>query len=215
MRVSDFPNVLEQEPNDVREKATATALPLPVALNGVIEKDNDEDWFRFKAKKGETYEIRAYARGRAVAARPRPDALRRRRRAGRDQRRPGRPRCLGAAGGEGDAEYELRIRDHLHKGGPAFVYRIEFNTVKPAVYTHIPAYDREPRDQIRQWIVVPKGNRFATWIRTNRQGFNGDLKLTSKDSPKGSPSMPIPVAKDVDRAWSSSSGAGRERSRDR
>ena len=63
MRISDFPNVLEQEPNDVREKATATALPLPLALNGIIEKDRDEDWFRFKAKKGETYEIKAYARG--------------------------------------------------------------------------------------------------------------------------------------------------------
>ena len=44
------------------DTATATDLPLPVAFNGVIEKDGDEDWFRFKAKKGDNYEIRAYAR---------------------------------------------------------------------------------------------------------------------------------------------------------
>ncbi|RPH39990.1 MAG: peptidase, partial [Planctomycetota bacterium] len=199
MRVSDYPNVLEQEPNDVREKATATALPLPVAFNGVIEKDNDEDWFRFKAKKGETYEIKAYARG---VRSPLDPVL-----------------TLSAAGGaqvatnddqggldasvrleaKADAEYELRIRDHLHKGGPAFVYRIEFNTVKPAVYTHIPAYDREPRDQIRQWIVVPKGNRFATWIRANRQGFNGALKLDFEGLPEGITVHADPVASEVDR----------------
>ena len=199
LRVSDFPNVLEQEPNDKREMATVTSLPLPIALNGVIEKDGDEDWFRFHAKKGDNYEIRAHARsirspldpvltlysgdGKQVATNDDQGGL--------------DAAVKFQAGADGD--YELRIRDHLRKGGIGFVYRIEFNTVKPSVYTHIPAYDREPRDQIRQWIVVPKGNRFATWIRTNRQGFNGPLALSFDGLPEGITVHADPVAAEVDR----------------
>src|SRR5204863_8530146 len=75
----------------------------------------------------------------------------------------------------------------------------EFNTVKPSVYTHIPAYDREPRDQIRQWIVVPKGNKFATWLRVNRQGFNGQVDLSLAGLPEGIKVTMDPVIGDVDR----------------
>ncbi|MBV8879611.1 MAG: PPC domain-containing protein, partial [Planctomycetaceae bacterium] len=199
VRVIDMPNVLEVEPNDTREKATVTALPLPVARNGVIEKDGDEDWFRFHAKKGDAYEIRAHARsvrspldpvlslydgnGKQIATNDDQGGL--------------DAAIKFSASAEGD--YELKIRDHLHKGGPAFVYRIEFNTVKPSVYTHIPAYDREPRDQIRQWIVVPKGNRFATWVRVNRQGFNGPVDLSFPGLPEGIKVAADPVIGDVDR----------------
>ena len=199
MRVSDFPNVLEVEPNDKREQATVTTLPLPIALNGVIEKDGDVDWFRFRAKKGDKYEIRAHARsvrspldpvltlyggdGKQIATND-------------DQ---GGPDSAVPFTASADGDYELQIRDHLHKGGVGFVYRIEFNTVKPSVYTHIPAYDREPRDQIRQWIVVPKGNRFATWIRTNRQGFSGAVNLSFEGLPEGITVHADPVAAEVDR----------------
>lgn len=200
MRVSDCPNVLEVEPNDTREHATVTTLPLPVAFNGVIDKDGDEDWFRFTAKKGASYEIRAYAR--AIRS-PLDPVL---------QLNDGHGKMIASNDDQGgldaairfncsaDGEYELKIRDHLHKGGPTFVYRIEFNTVKPSVTTHIPAYDREPRDQIRQWVVVPKGNRFATWIRVNRQGGNGVLALDIPELPEGVKVTVDPIAADVDRA---------------
>ncbi|MCI0635899.1 MAG: PPC domain-containing protein, partial [Actinobacteria bacterium] len=199
LRVSDFPNVLEQEPNDVREKATVTSLPLPIALNGVIAKDGDEDWFRFRAKKGDNYEIRAHARSIRSPLDPVLTLF------GTDGKQVATNDDQGGldaavrfqAGADGD--YDLRIRDHLHKGGVGFVYRIEFNTVKPSVYTHIPAYDREPRDQIRQWIVVPKGNRFATWIRTSRQGFSGPLNLAFEGLPEGITVHVDPVAAEVDR----------------
>src|SRR6185436_5726792 len=199
MRVSEFPNVLEQEPNDVREKATVTTLPLPVALNGVISKDGDEDWFRFRARKGDNYEIRAHARSIRSPLDPVLSLY------GTDGKQMATNDDQGGLDAAvrfqapADGDYDLRIRDHLHKGGVGFVYRIEFNTVKPSVYTHIPAYDREPRDQIRQWIVVPKGNRFATWIRANRQGFNGALDLKFEGLPDGITVHADPVAGEVDR----------------
>lgn len=200
MRVTDYPNILEVEPNNTLETATATTLPLPVAFNGVIEKDGDEDYFRFHAKKGESWEIRAYAR--AVRSPLDPvlylyDAKGKEIASNDDQ--GGLDAAIRFnAGAEGD--YVLRIRDHLHKGGPTFVYRIEFNTVKPSLYTHIPAYDREPRDQIRQWIVVPKGNKFATWIRVNRQGMSGNVNLSFPGLPEGIKVTVDPVIGEVDRA---------------
>jgi hypothetical protein len=200
IRVSDFPNVLEKEPNDTRETATVAGLPIPLALNGVIEKAGDVDWFRFTAKKGDSYEIRAHAR----AVRSPLDPVLSLYKAGGAQiatndDQGGLDAAI-AFKAPADGDYEVSIRDHLHKGGPAFVYRIEFNTVKPTVYTHIPAYDREPRDQIRQWIVVPKGNRFSTWIRVNRQGFNGAMNLSFDGLPPGITAHCDPIASEVDRA---------------
>ncbi len=62
IRVSEFPNVLEAEPNDEPKQATATTAPLPLAFNGIIARDGDVDWFRFRAAKGQVYDVRVHAR---------------------------------------------------------------------------------------------------------------------------------------------------------
>ncbi|HYF01238.1 MAG TPA: peptidase, partial [Planctomycetota bacterium] len=77
--------------------------------------------------------------------------------------------------------------------------RVEILPVRPSVYTHIPAYDREPRDQTRQWVVVPRGNRFATWIRVNRTDTAGEMKLAFHGLPAGVTATCDPVAAGVDR----------------
>ena len=35
---------------------------LPLALNGIIKKEGEKDWFKFTANKGERYRVRAYSR---------------------------------------------------------------------------------------------------------------------------------------------------------
>ena len=59
-RLSPFGNTIEAEPNDTHDRATP--FTPPVALNGVIEKAGDVDSFTFHAKKGQTYDIRVFAR---------------------------------------------------------------------------------------------------------------------------------------------------------
>ena len=59
-RLSPFGNTIEAEPNDTHDRATP--FTPPVALNGVIEKAGDVDYFTFHAKKGQTYDIRVFAR---------------------------------------------------------------------------------------------------------------------------------------------------------
>ena len=199
IRVSEFPNVLEAEPNNGRNEATKTDLPLPVAFNGIIEKPGDEDWFRFKAKKGRRYYVKVYAR----SLRSPLDAVTTIYRAGGgsvasndDQGGPDSGLRFQVPA---DGEYELRIRDHLRGGGPAYVYRVEFLGDTPSVFTHIPAYSREPRGQTRQWVVVPKGNRFCTWIRVNRRGFGGDMKLEFEGLPEGITAHCDTIASNLDR----------------
>ncbi|HKQ37038.1 MAG TPA: PPC domain-containing protein, partial [Verrucomicrobiae bacterium] len=51
VRVSPFGNALEKEPNDEKDKATEISDDLPLALNGILQKDGDDDWYRFKGKK--------------------------------------------------------------------------------------------------------------------------------------------------------------------
>jgi hypothetical protein len=199
MRVSDFPNVLEVEPNDARAQATATDLPLPVAFNGIIGKKGDEDYFRFKAKKGQVFQVRCHARSvrspldpvlTVLAAGGAPIAT------NDDQNGPDSQVRITIPA---DGDYEVHVRDHLKGGGPAHVYRVEFTPVVPSVYTHIPAYDREPRDDTRQWVVVPKGNRFATWIRVNRTDVSGDMTLSFDNLPPGVTAHCDPILAGVDR----------------
>src|SRR6185369_15495364 len=59
-RVSDFPATNEQEPNEDVKSATS-AVKLPAAFQGIIEKPGDADFFRFTAKKGQSLDFQVYA----------------------------------------------------------------------------------------------------------------------------------------------------------
>lgn len=200
VRISDYPNVLEAEPNNARDKATATDLPLPVALNGVIQAKGDEDWFRFKAKKGQTFEVKVHAR----SVRSPLDPVLAIYSAGGSQVASNDDQGGADSGlkftAPSDGAYELHVRDHLGNGGPTFVYRVEFNTAKPGAYVHIPAYEREPQGQLRQWAVVPKGNRFAGWFRVSRSNLNGEVKISFEGLPAGVKAVSDVIPADVDRA---------------
>jgi hypothetical protein len=58
--VDDLPEVLESEPND--SPATANRVPVPVVINGRIQKPGDEDYFVFKAEAGQTLLMEVQAR---------------------------------------------------------------------------------------------------------------------------------------------------------
>ena len=53
---------MEVEPNDNRAQSTIVKAPLPIAFNGIINKDGDHDWFKFTAKKGQRFIFRAHAK---------------------------------------------------------------------------------------------------------------------------------------------------------
>ena len=183
-RVSPFDNVLEKEPNDSREQASGSSGAAPIALNGILEKDGDADWFRFTAKKGQALEVNVFARrirspvdsvvevfdGKGNSLAQNDDG------AGSDS--------VLKFTASADGEYFAKVNDHLKKGGADFVYRVEVAIGEPSLALSIPQVERND-SQSRQYIAVPKGNRFATLISARRNNFSAGLEFKIDGLPAG------------------------------
>ena len=183
IRVSTFSNVLETADNHTAEKATPAEAG-PIALNGIISRSGERDWFRVKGKKGEALELNVYARrlrspldsvlevhdddGNTLASND--DA------AGPDSSLKFTP--------EGDGDFFVLVKDQLGNGGADFVYRVEITKTEPSLALNIPQVARND-SQTRQYISVARGNRFATLIAARKNNFNGDLTLAMEGLPTG------------------------------
>ncbi|MBI1840871.1 MAG: PPC domain-containing protein [Verrucomicrobia bacterium] len=183
LRVVGFPNVLEAEPNNLPAQATNSAPELPVAFNGVIGQAGDVDFFRFKAKSGQRFDVRCVARGvhsplDSVLALHKSDG-------GQiaDNDDSGGPDSLINWTVPADGEYLVSVRDHLGKGGSNYVYRVEFSPMSAELALSIPEFARNSQE--RNTVSVPRGNRFATLIRAARANFSGDIALSCLELPPG------------------------------
>ena len=181
-RISDVANHLEQEPNDSFEQAQET-IELPIAINGIIESENNMDFFKFTASKGQAFDVECFARRIGSGLDPVINifAADKKHIIGDDDAR--RPDCYLRFQAPADGEYYLRVRDHLQRGQPDFVYRVEFTPATPKLAFSIPRVDRY--SQQRQQVAVPQGNRFATLINANRANFGGGLQLVEEGLPSG------------------------------
>lgn len=184
IRVSAFGNELESEPNDTKESATPYYGKLPIALNGIIAKKGDVDWFKFTGKKGQALDIAVFARRLRS---PLDSALeiydaKGARLEGNDD--AGGPDSAVKFNPPADGEYLLRIRDQYKNGGEEFAYRVEIAPQQPSVVMSIPQVARND-SQSRQFIMVPRGGRFATMMSAKRVNFAGDLNYQANDLPTG------------------------------
>ena len=181
-RLTTLPNVLEKEPND--DQAHATPFTIPMALNGVIDKPGDVDQYVFTGKKGQTYDFRLF--GRQIRS-PLDSVM--------FLGKKGAGAAVGNDDSTGpdsyfrftcpeDAEYVVWVLDHLRKGGPDYVYRIEVTPVEPrlALATNT---EQIPLGTGAMAISVPRGNRQAALILGTRNDFGGDLNLSVQGLPPG------------------------------
>jgi hypothetical protein len=185
LRVSPFPNILETEPNDNLAQATVTSVALPAAFNGIISQDGDQDWFRFTLKKGQRFIFRAHAKSIGSPVDTILNIY------GPDKKHitsndddSGKQDSKIDFTAPSDGDFTLRVRDHLKKGGPGYVYRVEAKAISPALSLSIPYFGRADY-QSRQMIYVARGNRFATRINASRANFGGDLLFTATALPEG------------------------------
>ena len=188
-RVSPFPNVLEIKPNNDIAHATKTELPLPLAFNGIIAEKGAAGFFRFKAKKNETFDFRVYAR----ALRSPIDSVL--------SIYDGNGNQLASnddAGGPdsylrfkipADGEYCLSVTDQIKRGGPEFTYRVEVTPVQPELVLSMQQTVKDSQE--RQTVVVPRGNFYGTVLRAKRTDFGGPLVVSSDDLPPGVSMQPI------------------------
>jgi hypothetical protein len=186
VRVSPFDNVLEQEPNNnLQEAGAAEAKALPLAFNGILQKENDSDYFKFSAKKGQKFRFRSHAnriglpvdtvlsildaKGKSLGSSDDADGL-------TDSR-------IDFTVPE-DGEYYVLIRDMLNRGGDDFVYRIESEPFDPGVLLTMPEMQRNDAQYWKQFDV-PRGNVFPMIVNVNRQNFAGDLVFDLPKLPAG------------------------------
>src|SRR5258706_6466781 len=197
IRVSAFPNVLAEKENHDREHATRSTNAAPFAFNGILSQTNQEDWFVFPAIKDVPIELNVFARrlrspldseiavydvnGKSIASND--DS------AGRDSVVKFTP--------SESTNYFVRIRDTMGQGGRDFVYRIEVTPAEAAIQVKIPEVARNDT-QSRQYIPVPRGNRFVTLISAKRANFKSDLIFSAADLPAGMHllSDPMPANQD-------------------
>ena len=187
-RITSLDNVLEAEPNNSHAEAKANAAPpaLPMAFNGIIEKPEDEDWFKFTAKKGERYDLIVHARGIRSPLDPVLELFNKDGGGinGNDDNGANPDSKIGAWAVPEDGEYYLRVRDHLKRGGPDFVYRVEVAAPETGLNTYIARYDRTDS---QQWVqtAIPRGNRHAIQVHVDRLGVGGDVGFDCKNLPPG------------------------------
>jgi hypothetical protein len=183
MRVTSFPTALEAEPNDSREQA-GEAREVPVVFNGILSKPADHDWFRFRAKKGQNLQVTVFARRlrspldsaiQIVNAKGSPVA---------DNDDAAGPDSLVNFKPDEDGDYTVLVRDHLRRGGADFVYCLEVAPVEPGITVKISEVARNDT-QGRQYIAVPRGNRFATLISVRRANVASELTFRADYLPNG------------------------------
>lgn len=180
-RLSTVPNALEVEPNNDRGNATSTTFPC--TFNGIIDQPDDYDWFKFTAKKGQSFDVECYARRIRSPLDPVVyvyDAAGKRLASNDDSRGPDSYFRWQVPA---DGEYYIWVRDHLKNGGPDYVYRVEMQPVAPKLTLGIPRTTRYGQE--RQQIYVARGNRFATLLSARRENFGGQLVLDGKGLPAG------------------------------
>ena len=184
VRVSPFDNAMEVEPNNVYTEASPTP-GLPIAMNGILETEGDEDYFKFTAKKGEAFSIQVFADSIGTPVDPLLSVY--------DAKMKG----LGSnddTGGTKDAkfdfkapedgEYYVRVRDMLLRGGPDYVYRIETIKSTPNIEVTMPEMLRR-NFQYRKQFDVPQGGYYAMTVTTARKGVSGELKFELPKLPQG------------------------------
>lgn len=198
VRISPFANVLEKEPNDDVKQVSVAPGDLPLAFNGIIAKKGDVDWFRFTAKKGQTFDINVYAR-RIRSQLDTVLAI-----CDADGKTLNSNDDSGGADSKvrftfpKDGEFTIKITDHLGNGGPDCTYRVELTAVVPEVSTFIADTGRYDT-QTRKSIVVARGNRFASLQalrRTDLPSDSSDLEFLMENFPSGITMHTTPVPRD-------------------
>jgi hypothetical protein len=181
-RVSPFGNVMEVEPNDNADQGTR--FEAPIALNGIIEKDGDQDCFTFAAKQGQVWDIQCYARRLRSPLDPVLHVM-----------KLGGPYIAGADDSVGpdstirftapeDGDYVVFLHDQLRKGGPTHFYRIELTPVEPKLTTYPPS-EQANLGVPNVTAAIPKGNRQAILIYATRTDWGGDLRVAPEALPPG------------------------------
>jgi hypothetical protein len=201
-RVMPFDNTLEAEPNEDQSTATAAASGEPIALNGIIEKKGDIDYFKIPLKKGMKLDVIGFAQSLGSPLDPVVNVYNEKAGSlGGNDDGGGRRRLDSklTVNIPADGNYFVRVTDHLERGGPTFVYRIEVTASEPEVFFSSPEYSVNDT-HLRQFAVIPRGGRYAAYVNVSRNNVSGDFKWEAPGLPPGVKLLTQTMPKDLGNA---------------
>lgn len=201
VHVSQLDYFNETEPNENHKEACPIENPprAPFAFHGILSSPDDQDRFRFQAKKGENLRFQVLAR---ELRSPLDSVLTIRQAADNkhlqtnDDQTPGIPDSRLDYEIPADGEYILEIRDQLKRGGPDFVYRIEILNRAPSLSTTLPAADRVDTQKDKM-IHIPRGNRLAIAPNVTRSNIGCDIAFHAPALPAGVSVKTPPVPRSI------------------
>lgn len=196
VRISPFGNVMEAEPNNSHTEVKEVAAA-PKAFNGILEAEGDIDYFKFSAKKNESYRIQVFANTVGSPVDPVLNVYDGAMKsiAGSDDADGTKDSRVDFKAPE-DGEYFVRIKDMLDRGGPDYFYRIETLPSEKTVEVTMPEMLR--RDlQNRKQFDVPRGGYYGMVVNTTRRGYSGDLQFEMPTLPQGVSIVPAIIPKSV------------------
>lgn len=175
-RAVDLPSVVEAEPNNAPDQATAGQAP--GAFNGVISEDGDVDWFSFDGTKDQNVDIRLWGRSMgspldSVLVLRGPDGNQLASNDDNGGLDSGAQLALPA-----DGKYTLEVRDHLGHGGPTYAYRVEVTPIGPSMSLSAAENDAAA-------VAVPRGNRALLLLALSRSRFNSPVNVAFGNVPAG------------------------------
>lgn len=181
--------------NEKQEAAVAMPAP-PSAAHGVLSTPGKTDWFKFTAKKGDSFVIKIVAR----ELRSPLDSIvslhdAKGKRLGRNDDQGG-PDSRLPWDCPADGEYFLEVSDQLGRGAEDFVYRIEIERKAPALTASLPTVERN-NSQKWKTFSVPKGNRYAAVVNVSRQNNGAAMVFEAASLPPGITMTAAPVPKNV------------------
>lgn len=203
-RLVAFENTLEAEPNNGQSNATPVVAGEPAALNGIISEPGDADFFKITLKKDQQVVIQAFAQSLGSPL----DSV-----VGIYNAKGGRLGANDDGGGRrrldskqtvkvpADGDYFISVADHLGRGAPNFVYRLEVVASQPELTFASPHYSVND-SHYRQFMTIPRGGRMALLENFSRSNVGGDfkfeaanlppgVKLLTELAPKDQPGMPL------------------------
>ena len=182
VRLSDFSEHVEQEPNEVA--AGSQLLEVPAGCSGRIGADGDEDRFRFTALKGRSYDI-GLSSGRLS---PLDAWLRIENSAGKELARADDagssrdPRLVWTA--PSDGEHVIAVGEVTHRGGENFLYHLTIAEAVPMVSATASAAS----------ATVESGKTSELKVTVKfLHGFKAKLELQAKGLPAGLSAEPVEV----------------------
>lgn len=186
VRVSDYDNVLESgENDDMRSPDLASVGVLPLAFNGILEKEGDIDYFKFTGKRGQNYRFRVYASAIGSPVDPVLNLYDSQFKSlgGSDDANGTKDSQVDFKPTE-DGDYFVRVTDMLKRGGTDFVYRIESEAFTPAIEVTMPEMLRRNL-QYRKQFDIPRGGYYSMVVNTTRRNMSGDLVFDLPSLPPG------------------------------